>query len=450
LGIVRAGISSGDLSPWTGVDLGGYPYVNRRNTGVHDPLHGGALYLNDDSGGSVLLIVTDLFWITRAQADEVRRRVAQRTGLPTDRIVVTCSHSHSAPWMNVVFEAQPGEDPFVTDITPDYIEYVVETCTGLAVDAFASTFKASAGHGLVTCGAESGVGGNRRDPEHGPVDTDVPVLVVKDEAGAIRAIWTKYACHPTILHAENTLVSADFPGAMRQVVAQAYPDAVFLYSMGTAGDQSPRYFRTGQTFDEVERFGGALGRAVVEAVAVAEWPGDQRIGVASQTVELPVKVYPAPEVVAERIATLKARESDLIADGAPYVEQQTANLWLLGAECDYANALKHAAGTLMNRYEASAPFSVTGLVVGDRAWAFLPGEIFSEFGLAIKARSPWPRTHVVTLSNGDLPGYCVTREALAEGGYEPGNSILDPASGDVLTDAAVDLLTTIRNVEERP
>ena len=91
-----------------------------------------------------------------------------------------------------------------------------------------------------------------------------------------------------------------------------------------------------------------------------------------------------------------------------------------------------------------------GLVVGDTAWAFLPGEIFSEFGLDIKARSPWPRTHVITLSNGDLPGYCVTREALVEGGYEPGNSILDPASGDVLTDAAVDLLTTIRNAQERP
>lgn len=447
---MRAGISSGDLSPWVGVDLGGYPHGNRLNTGVHDALHGGALYLDDERGGSVMLIVTDLFWITRAQADEVRSRVAQRVGLPTDRIVVTCSHSHSAPWMNVVSEALPGEDPFVHDITPEYIEHVVEICAALAAEAFASTFEATAGHGLVTCGAESGVGGNRRDPEQGPVDTDVPVLVVKDGAGAIRAIWTKYACHPTILHADNTLVSADFPGAMRRVVAQAHPDAVFLYSMGTAGDQSPRYFRTGQTFDEVERFGGTLGRAVVDAVAGAEWPADQRVGVATRTVGLPVKSYPAPAVVAERIATLKAREADLIAAGAPYVERQTANLWLLGAECDHANALKYAAGTLMSRYEGSAPFSVTGLVVGDTAWAFLPGEIFIDFGLDIKARSPWQRTHVITLSNGDLPGYCVTREALAEGGYEPGNSILDPASGDVLSDAAVDLLTTIRKAQERP
>jgi hypothetical protein len=50
---------------------------------------------------------------------------------------------------------------------------------------------------------------------------------------------------------------------------------------------------------------------------------------------------------------------------------------------------------------------------------------------------------VVTLANGQLPGYCVTQDALDEGGYEPGNSILAAASGHVMASAAVDLLTML-------
>lgn len=74
----------------------------------------------------------------------------------------------------------------------------------------------------------------------------------------------------------------------------------------------------------------------------------------------------------------------------------------------------------------------------------LPGEVFVEFGLDIKKRSPFEETHVVTMAGGDLPGYCVTREAMAIGGYEAGNSLLDPVSGQILVDNAIRLLGSVR------
>ncbi|NHB85101.1 hypothetical protein G7085_12050 [Tessaracoccus sp. HDW20] len=55
----------------------------------------------------------------------------------------------------------------------------------------------------------------------------------------------------------------------------------------------------------------------------------------------------------------------------------------------------------------------------------------------------------MTLTNGHLPGYCVTQAALEEGGYEPGNSILAPASGRAIVDAAVDLLNRLATPAER-
>ena len=47
----------------------------------------------------------------------------------------------------------------------------------------------------------------------------------------------------------------------------------------------------------------------------------------------------------------------------------------------------------------------------------LPGEVFVEYGLQIKARSPFVRTFTVELAN-DYLGYWPTDQALDEGSYE--------------------------------
>ena len=437
---LRAGVAIGDLTPKPGVQLGGYPYVDRAATGVHDRLFAAALYLADRDGSAALLIVTDLFWITRQQADRIRHGIAGRSSLDPERIVVTCSHTHSAPWMSVVFKVLPGQPEFETDVDQEYVDSVVETCVDIGLTAMREVFEAQLGFTRTRCGAESGIGGNRRDPEQGVIDPELPILAVRDNVGRIRAVWTKYALHPTVLLGENTLVSADFPGAMRALLAERLPDAAFLYSMGTAGDQSPRYFRTGPTFEEVTRFGRTLGTAVTAALDDLAWVGGAPIRMATCEVRLPVKSYPPADQIAGRVAVLRAREQQLIASGASAADLQTANRWLLGAECDYLNALQAGSGELQRRYDAGVPYTVTCLAVGELAWSFLPGEVFCEFGIQIKRGSPFPETHVVTLANGDLPGYCVTGEALVEGGYEPGNSILDGAAGTVLVDAVVGLL----------
>ena len=56
-------------------------------------------------------------------------------------------------------------------------------------------------------------------------DTLVVGRVTSDSGDAVIATVVNYACHPTTLSWENTLISPDFVGAMREVVGADRPAA---------------------------------------------------------------------------------------------------------------------------------------------------------------------------------------------------------------------------------
>ena len=66
--------------------------------------------------------------------------------------------------------------------------------------------------------------------------------------------------------------------------------------------------------------------------------------------------------------------------------------------------------------------------------AFAPGEIFVEFGLEIKKAYNKGMVFVAELSNGCLPGYVYTKEALDAGGYETDTSMLAEDMGNIIVD----------------
>jgi neutral ceramidase len=73
------------------------------------------------------------------------------------------------------------------------------------------------------------------------------------------------------------------------------------------------------------------------------------------------------------------------------------------------------------------------------AWVGLPGEIFTELGMAIKRASPFPQTVIAELANGSL-GYVPDRKAYAQGAYEVESARCAAGSGEMLVDAATRLL----------
>jgi hypothetical protein len=72
----------------------------------------------------------------------------------------------------------------------------------------------------------------------------------------------------------------------------------------------------------------------------------------------------------------------------------------------------------------------------DLAWVSLPGEIFVQLGLSIKAGSPFKQTMIAELANGSI-GYVPTKVAYPQGNYEVVSARCAEGSGEMLVDAAL-------------
>jgi hypothetical protein len=72
---------------------------------------------------------------------------------------------------------------------------------------------------------------------------------------------------------------------------------------------------------------------------------------------------------------------------------------------------------LIAKYPDTVELQLQVIRIGDLAIAAIPCEVFAEIGLAIKKKSPFQPTCVVSLANG-YNGYLPTPEHHALGGYE--------------------------------
>lgn len=432
---LAAGTAIVDISPSEGVSLGGYPHHPRPNTGVHDPLNAACLVL-DDGTTSVAIVSMDLLMYSKRYVREVRAEAAKATGIPAANIAITASHTHSAPRASAMFSMdaiERGQGPdagFVEELNRKLIDLIVEASS----HRFQATIGASVGY----CGREEGVGGNRRHPR-GTADPEVPVIAVRDESDTVRAIFMKYALHPTFLHSDNFEVSADYPGYLRAHLAKAYPEANLLFAQGTSGNQSPRYFRSGKTFKEAERVGTAIAREVGRVVEGLEFTDSAPLAVFSREVEIDLRTLPDRTTAEARTETARDAWQKLKASGADERDVWNAELRFLGAEDTLALVMLEESGDFAILNE-DWPVEVQVMGIGETRLVFLPGELFVELGLTIQYRAPFKRCVVVELANGVLPGYAATARAYATGGYEAGASMLSANSGEQIVEVAADLL----------
>jgi hypothetical protein len=145
----------------------------------------------------------------------------------------------------------------------------------------------------------------------------------------------------------------------------------------------------------------------------------------SRTVDLPL-----PEVTAEDLAWAKTVRPDM---------GDTPN-W--STFMDLVKAFK----ILDLEARAGRPVAAEVQVIAlgdDIAWVGLPGEVFTELGLAIKTASPFRFTVVAELAN-DSIGYVPNLKAYDQGAYEVISSRVGPGSGEMLVDAAVRLLVDLK------
>ncbi len=429
--MLKAGIAITEITPWEGIEMAGYPHCPRPNVGAHDPLYASALYL-DNGDKKIVWLTLDILYYGKVYTRQLREK------FPEYFINVTTSHTHSGPWAATP-EAYEIEEGVACD--EKYLEFLQGKLVSIIEEATANTFDAEIGTYIGRCGAEQGVGGNRRDPK-GLSDPSVNVMAVRDADKKVRGVFLCYALHPTYLHAENLLVTADYPGYIRGYLKYACPGAIFMFAQGTSGNQSSRYFRTGQNFEEACRVGTTLGVEVFRCLEKMEYTSDVRINYASAEVELPMREYPPVEVTKREMD--EARRIFRETDDSDYIKKRNAELTMFGTESNYANS-KYIAehGSLNN---AELPLECGVVTINDTALFYMQGEIFVEYGLRMSelARKNGMKGFLIEVTNGASPGYFYTPESLAEGGYEVGNSSFAPECGDIITAKLAELFDEVK------
>jgi len=430
-----AGAAIIDVTPQKPMFLHGYPHVERTSEGTHDPLYASAMII-DNGENQIGFCAVDVVFITKEITDSVRTEVQKITGIKGENLMVSASHTHSGP---VIF-SDIFYDPVVPKADPEYITYLVNKIVKVYVEAFHNKRESKI---AITTTDGSGVGGNRRSIIDA-TDPEVPVIVLKDAVtDKVFALSTTYCMHPTVLHEDSKLYSADFPGYTRQYIKNTLgDDIILLYQTGPSGNQSPRHFINSNSFEEAERLGYILGKQITDSVLqlnALDYQDWFSLSNQQSQLDLPKRKFMTEEEATEKVSFVKNKLDRMRLEKAPSKEIRTV-------ECDWFGALENnqlakmsVNGELENIYKSVLPAEVNIIALGDTCFVFLPGELFVEYSLRIKKLAS-KKIFISSMSNGVLAGYLVTEEAEKEGGYEASNSIFPAKGGKVTLDKIREML----------
>jgi hypothetical protein len=437
------GTAVADITPPVGYRMSGYFY-ERQSTGVLNPLHAKAFVLSQGDA-KFAWVFCDLVGVPRELTTKARDEAASATGIPRDQIFIAASHTHTGPlyfgalrdYFHETAAKRAGADPQEkSDYAAELRQKLVEV-----IQQAASAAKPVELHAGVTI--QQGLSFNRRyvmrdgsvrtnpgklNPNivrpAGPIDPQVGLLQFRRD-GKPTAGLTVFALHCDTTG--GTEFAADYPFFLERELQKQLTDGYLsAFAAGTCGDVNHFDLSTDRqqkSLQESEHIGATLAATVLKALADLPPIEHPSLAAVAKTVSVPLQHYSPEEISAARAKLPKVGTREL-----PTYEQVAA-VKIVGIG-DYGTE--------------NHPMDVQAFRLSDGvALVALPGELFAELGLAIKQKSPFATTLVVELAN-DYPGYIPTRRGFAEGGYEPTNSKVAPGGGEMLVDAAVELLSSVK------
>ncbi len=444
--MLKASVTRADITPPKGLELAGYPHYPRNNEGAHDPLLATCMYISNGEK-EIAMVSLDLLFVSKKHVRAVREKVSEKCGLNKNSLMISCTHTHSGPWASGRLDIESLEAG--KEQPKEYVDFLINTITDIVCEAKETAFDAYFASNVEVCGAESGVGGNRRLPG-GPHDPLVSVMAIKDKEDKVRGIFTNYTLHPTFIHEWSNVCTADYPYYLRLELEESFDGALAAFTQGASGNQSSRYYRQGESYDEAERVGRVLGKAAKKALEKAEWKDSLEIKVASNETEVPVRNFGTEEELRAQVAHDEAIYKELYAkygdskNRDEYYLWQNANLKLLGSEDQLGYILMMKKGTKIECLEDEVPAEIQVFSLGDTCVVGLQGEVFVEYALYIKAMAGFKTVIVNEIANGYLPGYLYTPESLVTGGYETDTSMIDVSFGRKYVDLALDTIESIK------
>ena len=102
--VFLAGAAAANITPWMGISINGN-MTDHKGANVHDQLHARALVL-DDGRTRLAIVVADSCMIYREIFDAAKKLIHERTGMTVENILMSATHTHSAPASASVFQSE--------------------------------------------------------------------------------------------------------------------------------------------------------------------------------------------------------------------------------------------------------------------------------------------------------------------------------------------------------
>ena len=439
---MKAGIAKLDITPELGANLNGY-YRERPATRVIEPLYVTALAFSDGENAA-LAISLDISEILQRDTDDIRKRVAARTGLPFEAVFVACIHTHTAPVISEILGF------FKRD--PEYYEFFCDQVCNAAEAAIADQQEAAAS---IARGKAEGISFIRRvRMKDGTTRNSVPreqipqiacpvgvpdetvQLVKLQRPGAADIAIVNFGCHPDVLG--GTGICPDWPCYMRDtleaaLVGEADGKGVkVIFFNGAQGDVAHL-----NRLDPVRRGGVTHSRHMGRVIAGAV------LGIYTYTEPVPSDRVFYRQTMAhvgvnkgtpEEVAIAKQVDASFISD------KDRSILDPAGFPFNVVMARRFIR---LEHRDPVVPLNVVCVGFGEVAFLGLPGEPFTEMGRQIKEGSPFTMTIPCCNANGS-EGYFPTDEALLEEGYEATSSLFLPGVAPELVRVALRTLHAVK------
>ncbi|WP_339908060.1 neutral/alkaline non-lysosomal ceramidase N-terminal domain-containing protein [Symmachiella dynata] len=434
---LSAGIAVVDVTPPVPYRMSGY-FRERLSTGILDPLYAKAIVFQQGDTAAALVFV-DMVGISHDVSSRARERAAQQTGIPVAHIAIAATHSHTGPLYFGALRAhfhkktveEQGRDIYET---VDYPTQLVEKLVAAIKQAQAALQPVDLAAGYAQ---EKRISFNRRfhmkngpvrfNPGYknpniiraaGPIDPEVGLIsLAKPGDKKPFAAVVSFALHLDTIG--GTKYSGDYPKHLQDKLQAEYgEDFLSLFGAGTCGDIN-HVDVTAPKRRKAPEIGGLLAESVSQGLKSLTPIKAPELAVRQTVYHAPLQKYTAEQTQAS------AQAMDGVADRkVPFLKR--------------VETYKIAALALRGGDTIPLEIQVFRLSK-DVAIVTLPGEVFVEFGMAIKHASPFKTTLVIELTN-DAPGYIPTQKAFAEGSYETVNSRVQTGSGEKMVDAAIGLL----------
>jgi hypothetical protein len=434
---------------------------HERATGVHRPLRATVAIFAaaEDAPPDAeaydplqIVLALDHCVLGAVEYEQLLSQLVKATGQSRDAFLIVFSHTHAAGLMGLERASLPGGD-----LIPDYLCRVAERAAELVNKALATLAPAHIVYGTGRCNLAA----NRDffDAATGqfvcgfnpatPADDAVLIARVTVPNGKVLATVINYACHPTTLAWDNTLISPDYVGALREVVERE-TGGPCLFLQGASGDLGPVEGYVGDPA-VADRNGRQLAYAALSTLTALPAAGTHfcYTGPVVSGATLGAWAHEAvssKELVAQaRWQIWRWRELLPYRAGLPkraqvetdlrqfQTEEQTARAEGDVARAAECRAMAERKTRLLHRLAhlpsgESFPLPIALWRIGDAFWLGVQGEFYSIFQTELRRRFPGAPIIVATLAADWGASYLPPREAYGKGIYQETIAIVEPGS----------------------